>query len=136
MAQAQTGKTKSIPKLCKINGDDNTTTIYKNMGNNHAYPAYWSETVTLSGTSVTVCSGINFHGMDLASYANVVITPLSDVGDTARVYIEKNTTNNTIKIISTASIEVDFDVMISVGSDPDIASIYCRGNTGAAPCYP
>ncbi len=136
LGQAQTGTLASIPKVCKITGDDNMKMIWKNMGNNHNVPFIWGETVTFSGTEAVVASGIRFHGSDLASIANVTFTPLGDVGS-ARVYIEKDTTLNMISIKTTATVDTSFDVQIMLGiADPNISVIACRGNTGAAPSYP
>jgi hypothetical protein len=78
----QQGKLKSMPKLTKINGDDHAKAIYRNMGNNHAYPFVWAATATVaSGTAeVLLASGIKWHGYDLASYASVVATPKGNLG--------------------------------------------------------
>jgi len=121
---------KSSPKLTRINGDDVLAIIYRNMGNNHAYPFVWSETVTVaSGESeVTVISGVKFHGMTAADYCNVCLTALADPG--ARYWVEKDSNANTIKIKvgSTVSADTNFDVMVMVGVDPDVSGISCRGN--------
>ncbi len=50
--QGQTGLLKSTPKLTRINGDDALALIYRNMGNNHAYPFVWSETITVASAGV------------------------------------------------------------------------------------
>lgn len=134
----QQGTLRSMPKLTKINGDDALALIYRNMGNNHAYPFVWSETVTVAsgGTNVTVISGVKFHGMAAATYCNVVATPLSDPG--ARFWVEKDTGANTIKVVVGSSVAdaVNFDVMVMVGIDPNVTAIACRGNTGAAQMLP
>ena len=136
IGQAQMGTLKSIPKLTRINGDDNLKVIYRNMGNNHAYPFIWASAVTHSGTeTVIVASGVKFHGYDLVDYANVTATPLSDPG-AGRFWIDKNADGN-IYIKSSASMSnVDFDVKFMLGEDPTIEGIYCRGNHGAMPNYP
>ena len=125
----QQGTLKSIPKLTKINGDDNKKCIYRNLGNNHAYPFMWATSVTMtSGTqSVLLASGIKWHGYDLASYATVVVTPDADVGYT---YLEKDTTANTITIKSSAAASADttINVMFMLGEDLAAAGLYCRGN--------
>ncbi len=129
---------KSIPKLTRINGDDALALIYRNMGNNHAYPFVWAETITVASgtTEVTVVSGVKFHGMDAAIYCNVTAAALSDPGD--RFWISKDTGANIIKLVvgSSVSDAVDFDIMVIVGVDPDVASIACRGNTGARQSLP
>ncbi|RKZ10814.1 hypothetical protein DRQ25_01525 [Candidatus Fermentibacteria bacterium] len=139
IGKAQTGFLKSIPKLTRINGDDNLKVIYRNLGNNHAYPFVWAESFTVaSGTSeVTLASGVKFHGYDLASYANVTVTPCYNAGTN---YITKDTTANTIKCTVANAGANDgsstLDVKFMLGMDPMIDGIYCRGNTGAMPSYP
>ena len=138
MPQALSGTRRSVPKICRINGDDNMSMVYKNLGNNHAVPFLWCGSCTLvSGTSeVLVASGIKFHGMELASYGNVTASPMSDVG--TRWWVEKDTTDNRVLIKSTANVgsDVDFDIRFMLGAEPDIDTIYCRGNRGTMPSYP
>jgi len=134
----QQGTLKSTPKLTRINGDDAMALIYRNMGNNHAYPFIWSETVTVASgaAEVTVISGVKFHGMEAATYCNVTATPASDAGD--EHWVEKDTVNNVIKVKvgSSVSADTNFDVIVMVGMDPDVATIACRGNTGARQMLP
>jgi len=133
----QQGKLKSTPKMTRINGDDNMKAIYRNMGNNHAYPMLWATDVTHSGTeTMVVASGTKFHGYDLVSYANVTVTPLSDPG-AGRYWVEKNTSDGKIYIKSSASMSATiFDVKIMLGENFDYSAFACRGNTGAAPSLP
>lgn len=132
----QQGKLKSTPKMTRINGDDNMKAIYRNMGNNHAYPMLWANEVTHSGTeTVVLASGTKFHGYDLVSYANVTATPLSDPGSD-RYWIDKNA-DGAVYIKSSGSMEnVAFDVKIMLGENFDYSAFACRGNTGAAPSLP
>ena len=134
----QTGSLKSIPKLTKINGDDSAKAIYRNLGNNHAYPFMWASEVTIASgtTEVVIASGIKWHGFDLATYANVTVTPLRNPG--GYLWVDKNTTTNVIKIKSSASNATDLilDVKFMLGSELEIVGLYCRGNTGAAPSLP
>ena len=133
----QQGKLKSMPKLTRINGDDDKKAIYRNMGNNHAYPFIWASTaVMLDGEqSVVVASGIKWHGYDLASYATVIATPEGDLG---YLTVAKNTVANTITITSstTASGATNLGVMFMLGNDLEAEGLYCRGNNGAAPNLP
>jgi len=125
----QTGKLRSTPKICRVNGDDALKVVYRNMGNNHAYPFVWADTVTVaSGASqVVVASGVKFHGMELAAYGSIVATPRTDPGN--RFWIERNLVSNivTLKVGSSVANAVTFDVMCVLGIDPDIEKINCRG---------
>jgi len=140
LGKALTGKRSSTPKLCRINADDNLPVVYKNMGNNHAAPVIWADTVTLSGTTATVASGVTIHGLDLATYAIAVATPRGSLG-TAGHYIARDTSANTLTLTCTASqsTPVTFDVIVMLGNPPAsryLEDIYCRGNTGASQALP
>lgn len=134
----QQGTLKSTPKLTRINGDDDKKVIYRNMGNNHAYPFVWASTATmpLNESSMVVASGIKWHGYDLASYASVVAT----ANWNTTVYITKDTDVNTITLnVGTAptvsgSNFVDMEFML--GSDLEVEGIYCRGNSGTTQSLP
>lgn len=114
MSQALTGERSSTPKMVSVVASDSGDKLYKKMGNGHNKPYMWGSTVTVaSGTSsVVIASGISYHGSDLATYANVVAQPLSDLGSTT-YYINKDTTNNIISLEASANlVDVDFDVQI------------------------
>lgn len=130
--QAQTGRRKSTPKSANMKADDSRKIVWKNVGNNHNYPMIWGDTVTMSGTEVVVASGVEFHGMDLATYGNITVTPRSEV--TTPIYVTRDTVENVVKIESTASVTADFDVQFMLGANADaryIESYVCRGNRGA-----
>jgi len=128
LGKAQTGLLKSTPKLTRINGDDNLKVIWRNMGNNHAYPFFWGDSFTVASgvTEITLASGVKFHGFDLATYGNVTVTPCWNAG---AYYITKNTTANTITFTcanagaNNGSSKVD--VKFALGEDPVIEGIYC-----------
>lgn len=143
--QAQTGKMRSMPKLTNIKGDDSMCLVYRNMGNNHAYPFIWSDKITHNGTSTLVASGIKFHGLELATDGHITATPTSVTtsgavtasGTVEGYWVEKDVTNNMVNIRSTASmVGVTFDVMFMLGADADVSNIYCRGNHGASQSLP
>jgi hypothetical protein len=133
----QQGSLKSIPKLTRINGDDHLKVIYRNMGNNHAYPFVWASTATMvSGTQeIMVASGIKWHGYDLASYATVTATPNGNIG---YLYKEVDTVANTIKIKSSAAAsgDVTIDLIFMLGGEMVVEGLYCRGNHGATQNLP
>ena len=128
IGKAQTGLLKSTPKLTRINGDDNLKVIWRNMGNNHAYPFFWGDEFTMASgiKTVTLASGVKFHGFDLATYGNVTATPNWDAGSW---YFTKNTTTNVVTL-TCANAGADngssrFDVKFALGTDPVIEGIYC-----------
>ena len=138
LGQGQVGKLKSTPKLTRINGDDSCKVIYRNLGNNHAYPFLWATSVTHSGSETElVASGIKFHGYDLLTYANVTATPMSTYSGI--YWVDKNTSDGKIYIKSTGNIgpnndpteTVDFDVKFMLGVDLEISGIACRPLTSA-----
>jgi len=133
----QQGKLKSMPKLTRINGDDNDKVIFRNMGNNHAYPFVWATTATVASgeATVVVASGIKWHGYDLATYASVVATPQGDLG---YCYTTADTVANTITLNCSGSAAADTGVslMFMLGADFEAVGLYCRGNDGATQSLP
>lgn len=122
LGQSQVGNLKSIPKLTKINGDDHTKVIYRNLGNNHAYPFMWgsSATMPVGQSSVVVASGIKWHGYDLASYATVVATPEANLGS---CYVVKDADLNTITVHTSSAATVSgttIGLMFMLGGDLDM----------------
>lgn len=134
----QQGSLKSTPKIVRINGDDNKKAIYRNMGNNHAYPFVWASTASmpLNTTSMVLASGIKWHGYDLASYATIVATPNWN----SNCYITCNTDTNvvTLNVSSAATVSGSnhVNLMFMLGSDLEVDGLYCRGNIGAAQNLP
>lgn len=137
LGQAQVGHTpggpaggalRSTPKLTRINGDDNLKVIWRNMGNNHAYPFFWGDEFTLASgiTTITLASGVKFHGFDLATYCNITATPNWDAGSW---YFTKDTALNKITLTCKTAGADDgssrFDVKFALGVDPVIEGIYC-----------
>lgn len=133
----QQGKLKSIPKLTKINGDDHAKVIYRNLGNNHAYPFIWATTAVMpaSGTELMVASGIKWHGYDLASYATIIATAEGNLGTT---YVVKDKVLNTISIKSTATLSEDtnINIMFMLGGEIEVEGLFSRGNVGATQNLP
>ena len=129
-----TGKKKSIPKVADVKADDSKKLVYKKVGNNHNYPFIWADKVSIiAGTEVVVASGVSFHGFDLATYGNIVATPLSQVDSW---YIDKDTVNNVVKIVSTGSVTADFDVQFVLGENAPsryIEGIYSHGTNSVTP---
>ena len=137
LGQAQTGSVRSIPKAANMKASDSKKIVFKNMGNNHAYPMMWAETVAMTGgADVVLASGIEFHGMDLASYANVIATPAGPnaAAGTDVMYITKDTGNNIVTLGCAGTYTGNVDVQYILGGNADagfIADFDCRANTGA-----
>ena len=134
----QQGKLKSTPKIVRINGDDDKKAIYRNMGNNHAYPFVWASTASmlLGEDSMVLASGIKWHGYDLVSYATVVATPNWDTS----CYITRDVGANVITLnvgtAATVSGSNQVNLMFMLGSDLEVDGLYCKGNVGVTPNLP
>lgn len=135
--QGQVGTLKSMPKITRINGDDHAKVIYRNLGNNHAYPFVWASTAVMEDgdTEVVVASGIKWHGYELARYASVQATPEGALG---YLTIEKDTDANTITVKSSAAASGDTDIalMFMLGGEIEVDGLFCRGNSGATQSLP
>lgn len=124
------GELRSMPKITRINGDDHAKVIYRNLGNNHAYPFVWASTAVLPAGDDTVllASGIKWHGYELASYSTVVATAEGAVTD---LYIEKDKDNNMVYLKSTAGnttgADVDVALMFMLGGEMEVDGLFCRG---------
>jgi hypothetical protein len=133
----QQGILKSTPKLTKINGDDSNKVIYRNLGNNHAYPFIWANTATVaSGTnSIVIANGIQWHGYNLAEHASVVATPKGNLG---YYYTTADTDANTITFNCETSAPGDTEVALiyMLGAEMNVTGLASRGNTGAAQSLP
>lgn len=135
LGQAQTGQVRSIPKAANMKASDSKKIVFKNMGNNHSYPMMWTDMVDMDGVSeVVVASGITFHGMDLASYAAVIVTPQFDGGESLGFTVVKDTGLNTVTVKSSAPGSGEVAVQFTLGGNAAegfIEDFACRANTGA-----
>jgi len=118
MPQAQTGKTKSVPKVVRVNASDGEAVLFRNLGNGRRLPFIWADTFTLaSGTTETVVSsGVSFHDYDVSG-GIITFSPMSSGGAALTTYIDKNTTTNVVKLVATSapSEDCDFDIMFMLG---------------------
>lgn len=126
--QGQTGKLRSTPKIVKINGDDHSKVIYRNSGNNHAYPFVWATSVTVASgeQSVVVASGIKIHGYELATYATMVAMPEGNLG---YLYMTRDTVNNVITLYNSTAVagaNTNVSVIFMLGSD--FSTLTCRSS--------
>lgn len=137
MAQALSGKRKSIPKTCEVSGDDDRMILYKNRGNNHTCPFMWADTYTVaSGTTEATISDaaaavtqIEFYGCDLVSYGSIVAQPMQDMG-AVNWWIEKDIPGKIVKLKVDTDPSPDdfvFDVHFMFGVDANVETLNCRG---------
>ena len=127
MPQAQVGKTKSMPKVVRVNAADGEAVLYRNLGNGRRLPFMWGTSVTLvsGATEVVVSSGVSFNDHDVAA-AIIQATPLSATGAALSYYIAKDAVNNVVKLTSTGgpAADCDFDVVIMLGVGYDFLSTH------------
>ena len=126
MPQAQVGKTKSMPKVVRVNAADGEAVLYRNLGNGRRLPFMWGTTVTLASgaTEVVVSSGVSFNDHKV-SEAIVEVTPLSASGGALDYYVAKDTVNNVVTLTASApSEDCDFDVIIMLGVGYDFLSTH------------
>jgi len=126
-------KGKSIPKVVRVNADDDKSVLYKNLGDGQRVPFMYATTVTLASgtTEVVVASGVKISGFAVAD-GQIQATPTFTVAsgvtyDTTVVgtfYIEKNTSTNVVKLKSTAAAGKDsaFDIFVSLGTGATFSS--------------
>ena len=127
MPQAQVGKTKSIPKVVRVNAADGEAVLYRNLGNGRRLPFMWGTDVTLaSGTdSVVVSSGVSFNDHDVAADGIVLITPTNAASAAKNYYISKDTDSNKVTLVVNSNTEaLAFDVMIMLGVGYDFLSTH------------
>ena len=125
MPQAQTGKTRSVPKVVRVNAADSDAIIYRNLANGRRLPFIWGTTVTLASgtTSVVVSSGVKFSEHDVAE-GIIQATPLSTVGGALSWFVDKDTTTNVVTLQASVApnADCDFDIMIMLGVGHDFVS--------------
>ncbi|KKN02499.1 hypothetical protein LCGC14_1117100 [marine sediment metagenome] len=127
MPQAQTGKTKSMPKVVRVNADDSNAVLYRNLGNGRRLPFMWGTTVTLASgiSSVVVSSGVSFNDHNVSA-GIAVATPLTASGAALTTYLAKDTVTNKLTLTATSApvVDCDFDVMIMLGVGYDFLSTH------------
>ncbi len=111
MPQAQVGKTKSTPKVVRVNADDGNAVLYRNLGNGRRLPFMWGTTVTLASatTSVVVSSGVSFNDHNV-SEGIAIAMPVTLSGASLTTYLAKDTATNkvTLTVESAPTVDCDF----------------------------
>ena len=113
----QSLKTKGhTPKVVRINGDDNMTIIYRNLGNGRRVPFLIGTSVTVASGSTTadILSGAEFHGYKISD-AVVQATPTNDVVS-GRYWIEKDSVTPKL-VLHQANNDVNatYDIYVFLG---------------------
>ena len=138
LGQAQTGSLRSTPKQLKMTASDNSSVVFKNMGNNHNVPFIWAASATVaSGTSgVVLASGVKFYDMELATYANTVVTAAGNPG--GYYWIANDTDANVITLYTSSAVsaDTDFNVQFMLGNSIDVSTLSTRGTGAPAQSYP
>lgn len=111
---------RSMPKVVRVNADDDKACMYKNLGNGRRVPFLWATTVTLASgtTEILVASGVEFSEFKI-SEGKFSVLPLSS-GAVGQYYVDKDTALNmaTLKVASSvANADVDFDVIVFLGAN-------------------
>jgi len=126
----QSLKTKGhTPKVVRINGDDNMTVIYRNLGNGRRVPFLigTSITVTSGNTTAVILSGAEFHGYKISD-AVVQVTPTSE-GITGRYWVEKAPLTPALVLNQTNNdVTATYDIYVFLG---DAASSTLYGSTSS-----
>lgn len=113
----QSLKTKGhTPKVVRINGDDNMTIIYRNLGNGRRVPFLLGTSVTVASGSYTadILSGTKIHGYKISD-AVVQVTPTNDVVS-GRYWIEKD--SSTPKLVihqANNDVTANYDIYVFLG---------------------
>lgn len=113
----QSLKTKGhTPKVVRINGDDNMTIIYRNLGNGRRVPFLIGTSVTVASgdTTADILSGAEFHGYKISDA--VVQATLTNDRAVGRYWVEKNT--STPKLVLHQDNTVDdatYDIYVFLG---------------------
>ena len=127
---------KSIHKLVRVNADDSKALVVKNLGNGRRVPLLWATEVTMASgtTEIVVASGVSFSAFDVSGAKTFVtaaytvvsgVTYQTDLVGT--VYMEKNTTDNTLTLKTTTASGISdqdtiFDVLIFLGDNATYTS--------------
>ena len=114
------------PKVVRINGDDNMTLIYRNLGNGRRVPFLIGTSVTVASgnTEADILSGAEFHGYKISS-AVVQATPTNEVAG-GRYWIEKDSDTPTLTLHQTDSVadaNATYDIYVFLG-DAALSTLY------------
>jgi len=126
MPQAQVGKTKSVPKVVRVNAADGEAVLYRNLGNGRRLPFMWGTDVTLASgvTDVVISSGVSFNDHKV-SEGIVVVTPTNADSAAKEYYVSKDTGTNKVSLtVNSNTTDLAFDVMIMLGVGYDFLSTH------------
>jgi len=107
---------KSIPKVVRVNADDDKSVMYKNLGNGQRVPFMWTTSVTVaSGTTESVvASGVKFSDFAV-SEGQIFATPTNSTAASTSYYVDKDTTSNIVTLKGGAA-GASYDIFVSLGT--------------------
>jgi hypothetical protein len=126
MPQAQVGKTKSMPKVVRVNAADGEAVLYRNLGNGRRLPFMWGTDVALASgvTEVVISSGVSFNDHKV-SEGIVIVTPTNSDSAGKEYYVSKDTNTNKVSlVVNTNTTDLAFDVMIMLGVGYDFLNTH------------
>ena len=119
------------PKVVRINGDDNMTIIYRNLGNGRRVPFLIGTSVTVASgnTEADILSGAEFHGYKISD-AVVQVTPTNEVA-AGRYWIEKDSDTPKLVLHQTNAVDdtnANYDVYVFLG-DTALSTLYSSSSS-------
>jgi len=114
------------PKVVRINGDDNMTIIYRNLGNGRRVPFLIGTSVTVASGEVTadILSGVKFHGYKISD-AVVQVTPTNEAA-AGRYWVKKDDTTPVLTLHQENTVSgtnATYDVYVFLG-DAALSTLY------------
>ena len=104
------------PKVVRINGDDNMTLIYRNLGNGRRVPFLIGTSVTVASgsTSSDILSGAEFHGYKISSA--VVQATLTNDRAVGTYWVEKDSSTPKLVLHQTNAVDdATYDIYVFLG---------------------
>jgi len=104
------------PKVVRINGDDNMTLIYRNLGNGRRVPFLIGTSVTVASgdTTADILSGAEFHGYKISSA--VVQATLTNNRAVGTYWVEKDSSTPKLVLHQTNAVDdATYDIYVFLG---------------------
>jgi hypothetical protein len=113
----QSLKTKGhTPKVVRINGDDNMTIIYRNLGNGRRVPFLIGTSVTVASgdTTADILSGAEFHGYKISDA--VIQATLTNDRAVGTYWVEKDASTPKLTLHQANAVDdATYDIYVFLG---------------------